>query len=99
MRPSPRPVVFRFITKAQYRLEYYFWLAVGSLPAALLTLWFISTGWLDTATLNKIIKITLGYALVLTALAVLFKTHLVAYAHRKDWWITRLQGNSNVGPP
>ena len=44
-------------------------------------------------------KITLGYALVLTALAVLFKTHLVAYAHRKDWWITRLQGNSNVGPP
>lgn len=68
------------------------WLAVGSLPASLLTLWFLSAGWLDTATLNKIIKVALGYALVFTALAVLFKTSLVAYAHRRDWWITRLQG-------
>lgn len=68
------------------------WLAVGSLPAALVTLGILSSGWIETSTLNKIIKIALGYALVFTALAVLFKTSLVGYAHKRDWWITRLQG-------
>ncbi len=66
-------------------------LALGSLPAALLTLWLLSASGLDKNTLNKIIKITLGYALLFTALAILFKTQLVAYSHKKDFWITRLQ--------
>lgn len=66
-------------------------LALGSLPASLLTLWVLSSAGLDTATVNKIIKIGLGYALLFTALAILFKNQLVAYSHRKDFWITRLQ--------
>jgi uncharacterized membrane protein YfcA len=72
------------------------WLAAGSLPASLFTLWVISSGWFDTATLNKFIKVTLGYALVFTALAVLFKTSLVAFAHKKDWWVTRLNGPEQI---
>lgn len=58
------------------------WLALGSLPAAALTLWFLQ--WLqgDQDALNAVIKQSLGLVLVLTALAVLFKRRLLAVASR-----------------
>jgi uncharacterized protein len=65
-------------------------LALGSLPAAIITLavlHFISS---DINTLNKLIKITLGYALIFTAIAILFKRKIFDYSRKKDAWITRL---------
>ncbi|BAK76268.1 sulfite exporter TauE/SafE [Pseudogulbenkiania sp. NH8B] len=57
-------------------------LATGSLPAALLTLFALSRIDLPTATINAVIKVSLGAALILTALAILFKPLLVKLAHR-----------------
>jgi hypothetical protein len=65
-------------------------LALGSLPAAALTLWVLHSISVDTATLNKVIKVTLGYALLLTALAILFKRRIFDYSKRNNSWITRM---------
>jgi uncharacterized protein len=65
-------------------------LAIGSLPAALFTLWILHSMSLDTDTLNRIIKTTLGYALVLTAIAILFKRKIFDYSRKNDAWITRM---------
>jgi len=58
------------------------WLALGSVPAAGLTLWVLSGLHSDPEVLNAIIKQSLGVVLVLTALAVLFKMRLLAFAAR-----------------
>jgi uncharacterized membrane protein YfcA len=58
------------------------WLSLGSVPAAALTLWFLSTLHADTSALNAIIKQGLAVVLILTALAILFKSHLQAFANR-----------------
>ena len=58
------------------------WLALGSLPAALLTLWVLHTWNPDVHTLNAIIKRSLGFALMLTALAIIFKQQLLNFAHK-----------------
>jgi len=65
-------------------------LALGSLPAALLTLWALHSLSFDKDTLNSIIKITLGYALILTAIAILFKRKIFDYSRKNDAWITRM---------
>lgn len=65
-------------------------LALGSLPAAALTLWLLHSISMDTETLNKIIKTTLGYALVLTAIAILFKRKIFDYSQKNNSWITRM---------
>jgi uncharacterized membrane protein YfcA len=65
-------------------------LAAGSVPAAVVTLAVLHLGKFDTEALNAFIKTTLGYTLVLTALAIVFKKRLVDYAHHKDIWITRM---------
>lgn len=65
-------------------------LALGSLPAALLTLWALHSLSFDTETLNRIIKTTLGYALILTAIAILFKRKIFDYSRKHDAWITRM---------
>ncbi len=65
-------------------------LALGSVPAALLTLWLLHSSGLDTATLNKMIKKSLGWAMFFTALAILFKQKIMDYSHRNDVWLTRL---------
>ncbi len=59
------------------------WLTLGSVPAVLLTLWFLSS--LDSSpdALNAIIKQALGFVLLLTALAILFKKRLLAFAHNR----------------
>ncbi|AIZ32330.1 sulfite exporter TauE/SafE family protein [Pseudomonas parafulva] len=58
------------------------WLSLGSVPAAALTLWFLSTLHTDTSALNAIIKQGLAVVLILTALAILFKSRLQAFASR-----------------
>ncbi|KIY38530.1 MULTISPECIES: sulfite exporter TauE/SafE family protein [Pseudomonas] len=57
-------------------------LSLGSVPAAALTLWFLSTLHTDTSALNAIIKQGLAVVLILTALAILFKSRLQAFANR-----------------
>ncbi|CAK14678.1 sulfite exporter TauE/SafE family protein [Pseudomonas entomophila] len=58
------------------------WLSLGSVPAAALTLWFLSTLHTDTTALNAIIKQGLAVVLILTALAILFKSRLQAFASK-----------------
>ena len=58
------------------------WLSLGSVPAAALTLWFLSTLHADTSALNDVIKQGLAVVLILTALAILFKSRLQAFASR-----------------
>lgn len=58
------------------------WLSLGSVPAAAVTLWFLSTLHADTSTLNAVIKQGLAVVLILTALALLFKSRLQAFASR-----------------
>ncbi|WDY59647.1 sulfite exporter TauE/SafE family protein [Pseudomonas sp. PSKL.D1] len=57
-------------------------LSLGSVPAAALTLWFLSTLHADTSALNAVIKQGLAVVLILTALAILFKSRLQAFANR-----------------
>ena len=57
-------------------------LSLGSVPAAALTLWFLTTLHTDTSALNAVIKQGLAVVLILTALAILFKTRLQAFASR-----------------
>ncbi len=65
-------------------------LAIGSLPAALITLWIMHSAGFNPAAVNQFIKVMLGYALVFTSLAIIFKHKLLAYSHRNDVWITRM---------
>lgn len=65
-------------------------LALGSLPAAALTLWLLHYLHTDTDTLNGIIRTTLGYALIFTAIAILFKRRIFDYSRKNDVWITRM---------
>jgi len=65
-------------------------LAMGSVPAALMTLWLLHSSHMDTASLNKIIKTSLGWAMFCTALAILFKQKIMDYSHRNDIWLTRM---------
>ncbi|WP_312932070.1 sulfite exporter TauE/SafE family protein [Pseudomonas sp.] len=58
------------------------WLSLGSVPAAALTLWFLSTLHADTSALNAMIKQGLAVVLILTAFAILFKSRLQAFASR-----------------
>lgn len=58
------------------------WLALGSVPAAALTLWFLHNLHSDPQALNALIKQALGFVLLLTALAILFKKQLMAFSSR-----------------
>ncbi|SDS12977.1 hypothetical protein SAMN05216221_1134 [Pseudomonas oryzae] len=58
------------------------WLALGSVPAAALTLLFLNSLHTDQQALNALIKQALGFVLLLTALAILFKKQLMAFASR-----------------
>jgi len=70
------------------------WLALGSVPAAAVTLWFLSTLHTDTAALNAIIKQGLAVVLILTALAILFKSRLQAFASKHAGDRYHLSGRS-----
>lgn len=58
------------------------WLTLGSVPAAAVTLWLLSTLDTDTEAMNTIIRQALGFVLLLTALAILFKQQLLTFAHK-----------------
>ena len=58
------------------------WLSLGSVPAALLTLWILHTIKTDVSALNAIIKYSLGWALLLTSIAVLFKKRLLIFSQK-----------------
>ncbi|HCN47007.1 MAG TPA: hypothetical protein DIT18_16265 [Pseudomonas sp.] len=70
------------------------WLALGSVPAAAATLWFLSTLHTDTAALNAVIKQGLAVVLILTALAILFKSRLQAFASKHAGDRYHLSGRS-----
>ena len=53
------------------------YLAAGSLPAAMLTLLVLHFVKLDTQAANSLIKVMLGFALMLTAFAILFKPFIL----------------------
>lgn len=58
------------------------WLYLGSVPAAVLTLWILHTIKTDVSALNAIIKYSLGWALLLTSIAVLFKKRLLIFSQK-----------------
>lgn len=66
------------------------WLSLGSVPAAALTLAWLHYMTANMDTLNSIIKITLGYTLLFTAIAILFKRKIFDYSQKNDLWITRM---------
>lgn len=56
------------------------WLATGSVPAALLTVLALHALRADTAVVNAVIKHSLGIALLVTAVAIVFKQQLLRFA-------------------
>ncbi|MEG0862642.1 MAG: sulfite exporter TauE/SafE family protein, partial [Pseudomonas sp.] len=70
------------------------WLTLGSVPAAAATLWFLSTLDTDTQAANAVIKQGLAVVLVLTALAILFKSKLQAFASKHAGDRYHLSGTS-----
>lgn len=70
------------------------WLTLGSVPAAALTLWLLSTLDTDTQAMNAIIKQALGFVLLLTAAAILFKQRLLTFAHKHAGDRYQLSGSS-----
>lgn len=65
-------------------------LALGSLPAAALTLVVMHYAGFDSKNVNSTIKITLGITLILTALAIVLKQQLLDWSHRNDAIFTRM---------
>jgi hypothetical protein len=57
------------------------WLGAGSLPASLLTLLLISRQLHSSSTVASLISYVLGYALLLSALSLLFRRRILALAH------------------
>lgn len=58
------------------------WLTLGSVPAALLTLLILHNLKTDMEVLNKIIKFSLGWALLFTSIAIIFKKKLLAFSQK-----------------
>jgi uncharacterized membrane protein YfcA len=58
------------------------WLTLGSVPAALLTLWILHSLKTDLEVLNKIIKYSLGWALLFTSVAIIFKKKLLVFSQK-----------------
>ena len=58
------------------------WLSLGSVPAALMTLWILHSIKTDITTINSVIKYGLGWALIVTSVAVLFKKKLLVISQK-----------------
>lgn len=58
------------------------WLSLGSVPAALITLWVLESIKTDITTMNAIIKYSLGWALLFTSIAVLFKKRIMIFSQK-----------------
>ncbi len=72
-------------------------LAMGSLPAALLSLWAVHALQMDEKTLKSLITGVLSIALVLTALALLLKPHVQKLGRSKDGAIFELHAHHLKG--
>ena len=59
--------------KKKYQLDHCGMVALGSLPAAAVTLWILESFKADISGLNSIIKYSLGWALLFTPIAIIFK--------------------------
>ncbi|MNP10547.1 Sulfite exporter TauE/SafE [compost metagenome] len=70
------------------------WLTLGSVPAAALTLLLLKGLDSDPHAVNAVIKHALGFVLLLTALAILFKKQLLAFAQRHAGDRYHLNGRS-----
>lgn len=58
------------------------WLSLGSIPAALITLWVLHTIESDITNINIIIKHSLGWALLFTSIAIIFKKKLLTFSQK-----------------
>ena len=58
------------------------WLSLGSVPAAMLTLWILHNIDTDIKDVNSIIKYSLGWALLFTSVAVLFKKKILTFSQK-----------------
>lgn len=58
------------------------WLSLGSVPAAIITLWILNTLKTDTTAMNAIIKFSLGWALLFTSIAILFKHKILVFSQK-----------------
>ncbi|MBA0884181.1 sulfite exporter TauE/SafE family protein [Flavobacterium undicola] len=58
------------------------WLSLGSLPAAAITLWILHSFNADTTALNAIIKYSLGWALLFTSIAIIFKKKILVFSQK-----------------
>jgi len=58
------------------------WLTLGSVPAAIVTLWILSHLKTDLEVMNKTIKYSLGWALLFTSVAIIFKKKLLAFSQK-----------------
>jgi uncharacterized membrane protein YfcA len=72
-------------------------LAMGSLPAALLSLWSLHVLQLDDKTLKSVITGVLSVALVLTALALLLKPYVQKIGRSKDGAVFELRAHHLKG--
>lgn len=57
-------------------------LSLGSVPAALLTLWILDSIKTDITAMNTIIKYSLGWALLFTSIAILFKKKIMVFSEK-----------------
>lgn len=58
------------------------WLVLGSIPASLLTLWILLSMKTDTTAMNATIKYSLGWALLFTSVAIIFKNKILAFSQK-----------------
>ncbi len=58
------------------------WLSLGSVPAALITLWILHSMKTDVTAMNATIKYSLGWALLFTSVAIIFKTKILAFSQK-----------------
>ena len=58
------------------------WLSLGSIPAAMLTLWILHNIKSDISVINSLIKYSLGWALLFTSIAILFKKKLLVLSQK-----------------
>jgi uncharacterized membrane protein YfcA len=58
------------------------WLSLGSVPAALLTLWILERIQTDISAINNIIRYSLGWALLFTSIAIIFKQKLLVFSQK-----------------
>ncbi|MDX9875487.1 MAG: sulfite exporter TauE/SafE family protein [Spongiibacteraceae bacterium] len=71
------------------------WLAAGSVPASFLTLGAMHAIGFDSEGVNKLIKTSLGFALLFTALAIAFKGHLKRFSGSESW-LSRMRNGQQI---